>query len=86
MDELPIPYEDYLYVAPVERKSALGSTSLQTIAKVLAKGPEVIRTGINEYIAFELWDKPEFQTLDGKSCHFVREKDVICKVPLSWVK
>lgn len=84
--ELPIPYTDFLYVNPVERKSALGTISLQTIGEVLAIGEEVTKTKVGDYVAFELWDKPEFQTLDGKSCHFIREKDVICKIPLSWIK
>lgn len=85
-DELPIPYGDYLYVNPVEKKSALGSVSLQTIGQILAIGETASKTKVGEYVAFELWDKPEFQTLNGKTCHFVRESDVICKVPESWVK
>lgn len=84
MNDLPQPYGDFLYIEPLENKQVLGN-ALKTIGKVLAKGTMAESTEIGDYVAFELWDKPEFTLKDGKTCHFVREKDLICKVPESWV-
>lgn len=84
MNELPIPYWDYLYIEPIENKQVVGN-ALKTMGKVIAVGGDVGKTSVGEYVAFELWDKPEFTLKDGKTCHFVREKDLICKVPASWV-
>lgn len=92
--DLPQPYGDFLYIEPLENKQVLGN-ALKTIGKVLAKGPDcrhyvpqegpvVDFTKVGDYVAFELWDKPEFTLKDGKTCHFVREKDLICRLPESW--
>lgn len=86
-NELPIPYTDFLYVIPVEKKQILVGDrgTLQTYGKILAKGPEAINTELGDYVAFELWDKAEFQLANGKICHLVREKDMLCKLPASWI-
>lgn len=86
-NELPIPYTNYLYINPVEKKQVLVSdkNQLQTYGEVLAIGQDVKNTNVGDFVAFELWDKPEFEMSDGKVCHFVKETDVVCKIPLSWV-
>lgn len=88
-NDLPVLNSDFLYIEPIESKQIVGN-ALKTIGKVLAIGEDLkiqakpfIKVG--DYVAFELWDKPEFQLKDGKMAHFVREKDVICKVPESWL-
>lgn len=81
-EELPIPYGDFIYISPVERKQILGNT-LSTVGKVIAVGDEAVNTHIGDMVAFELWDKPEFVLPNDKVYHFVREKDLIAKIPLS---
>lgn len=85
MNDLPIPYGDYLYVIPEEKKLVVGGKTLQTYGKVLSKGPEATHTELGDIVAFELWDKPEFPLANGKICNFVREKDAICKLPESFI-
>ena len=86
-NELPIPYSDYIYLQPVKENSIFSQNegTLYTFGEVLAIGEDVKKAKVGDFIAFELWDKPEFQRLTGETCHFVREKDVICKIPVSWV-
>lgn len=85
LSKLPIPYTDYLYIKPSERKQVLVSEkkTLQTYGEVIAVGPEAKSTQVGDVVAFELWDKPEFELQDGTVCHFVRERDAICKLDLS---
>ena len=87
-NELPIPFTDYIYLKPVKKQKILVNeqSTLYTFGEVLAIGDEVKHTKVGEYVAFELWDKPEFELLNGEVCHFVREKDAVCKLPESWVK
>lgn len=73
-------YRDFLYVEPVAINVPLGAPQLNTFAKVLAIGPDVKNTQVGEYVAFELWDKPEVPDQDNKAFHFVKESDVIAKV------
>lgn len=77
-----IPYTDYLYVRPNEKKQVLVSerSTLQTYGEVLAVGPDVTSTKVEDTVAFELWDKTEFSMETDENYHFVREKDVICKI------
>lgn len=84
MNDLPEPYGDFLYIEPMENKQILGN-ALKTMGKVLAVGPDASKTAVGDHVAFELWDKPEFTLKDGATAHFVREKDLICKIPASWV-
>lgn len=84
MNELPLPYTDFLFIAPIERKMVIG-TSLNMYARVLAVGPEVKNTTVGDIVAFELWDKPEFKLESGITCHFLREKDAVCKLPESMI-
>ena len=85
-NELPIPYGDYIYLQPVKENSIFSQNegTLYTFGEVLAVGQEAKFTSVGDNVAFELWDKAEFQRLTGETCHFVREKDVICKIPESW--
>jgi len=80
---IPIPYTDYLYIKPCERKQILVSDTgrLETYGEVLAIGDEVRNTKVGDFVAFELWDKAEFQ-VGEETYHFVKEKDAICKLDL----
>jgi co-chaperonin GroES (HSP10) len=73
------PYTDYLYIKPVEKAQVLVSDnkSLQTYGEVFAVGPDVADTKVGNIVAFELWDKPEFE-MNGETYHFVRQRDIIC--------
>lgn len=84
MNDLPLPYGDYLFIEPVVDAGVLTNT-LNHYAKVLAIGPDVKSTAIGDYVAFEKWDKPEFPLKDGRVCHFLKESEAICKLPVSWV-
>lgn len=84
MNELPIPYGDYLYLEPVEEAGVLSKT-LNSYAKVLAIGPDVKSTTVGEYVAYEKWDKPEFLDKNEKVHHFLREREAICRLPASWI-
>lgn len=81
-NELPIPYQDFLCVKPYEKKSVLVSdkNSLLTYGEVLTKGPQATQTELNDWVAFELQDKPEFISKDGTIYHFVKERDCMCKL------
>lgn len=74
------PYSDFVQIEPIERKQILGN-QLCTVGKVIAKGPVAVSTEIGDMVAFELWDKPEFQLPNEKVVHFVREKDLVAKIP-----
>lgn len=84
-NDLPIPYSDYLYVIPVEKQLVVGGKTLQTYGTVLAKGPNANQTELNDIVAFELQDKPEFISAEGKIYNFVREKDCMTKLPTSFL-
>lgn len=77
------PYSDFLYIEPMEKSSIIVSSQrrLQTFGKVLEIGNQVTETKIGDIVAFELWDKPEFE-MNDVTYHFIREKDVICKLEL----
>lgn len=85
METKIVPYSDYLYVKPHEKKQILvrEKGELQTYGEVLAIGKDVKDTIVGDIVAFELWDKPEFQMETEDVYHFVREKDVICQIKLS---
>jgi hypothetical protein len=97
-NDLPIPFSDYLYVIPVEKQLVVGGKTLQTYGTVLAKGPDVCKKWsflgisfgptiiqLNDIVAFELQDKPEFISADGKVYNFVRERDCMTKLPTSFL-
>lgn len=84
-NEIPMPYGDYLYVQPVEKQLIVGGTRLQTYGTVLAKGKDALNTELGDIVAFELQDKPEFISADGKTYNFVREKDCMTKLPKSFL-
>ena len=84
MNDLPIPYGDYLYLEPVEEVGVLRKT-LNSYAKVLAIGKDVKDTKVGDYVAYEKWDKPEFLDKNEKAHHFLREREAICILPESWI-
>lgn len=84
MNDLPIPYGDYLFIEPIEDVGAISRT-LNEYAKVLAIGPDVKDTKVGDYVAFEKWDKPSFLKKDESVAHFLRESEAICKLPESWI-
>lgn len=84
MNDLPIPYGDYMFIEPVEEVGILRKT-LNSYAKVLAIGEEVKHTKVGEYVAYEKWDKPEFLKKDETVAHFLRESEAICKLPDTWL-
>lgn len=84
-NDLPIPYGDYLYIVPVEKQLVVGGKTLQTYGTVLAKGPLAVNTELNDLVAFELQDKPEFISAEGKTYNFVRERDCMTKLPASFL-
>lgn len=84
MNELPIPYSDYLYLEPVQDTGVLSKT-LNSYAKVLAIGKDVKDTKVGDYVAYEKWDKPEFLDKNEVSHHFLREREAICILPVSWI-
>lgn len=83
MNELPIPYGDYLFIEPVEETGVLSKT-LNCYAKVLAIGPAVKDTNIGDYVAFERWDKPDVVIKD-RLYHFLKESEAIAKLPTSLI-
>jgi len=84
MNDLPIPYSDYLYLEPVQDTGVLSNT-LNSYAKVLAIGQDVKHTKVGDYVAYEKWDKPEFLDKNNQSHHFIREREAICILPPSWI-
>ena len=84
-NDLPIPYQDYLYISLVEKQLIVGGTRLQTYGTVLAKGKDALNTELGDIVAFELQDKPEFISAEGTTYHFVREKDCMTKLPKSFL-
>ena len=82
MDKLTItPYTNFLWIEPNEKTSVIVSSQrrLQTFGKVKAIGPEVKYTKVGDTVAFELWDKTEFEE-NGTTYHLVRENDALCKI------
>lgn len=83
--DLPIPFQDFLYIALIEKQLIVGGTRLQTYGTVLAKGKDTLNTELGDIVAFELQDKPEFIAADGTIYNFVREKDCMTKLPKSFL-
>lgn len=84
-NDLPIPFADYLYIIPVEKQLIVGGKTLQTYGTVLAKGKDALNTELGDIVAFELQDKPEFISAEGKTYNFVRERDCMTKLPKSFL-
>lgn len=76
------PYTDYLYIKPVEKKQTLVTQrrSLFEVGEVVVVGPEAKNTKVGDYVAYEHWDMPDIEGMDGNLYCFIREKDAICKL------